>query len=877
MQKPHKEVVRMEELSTRYNPSDLEEKWYSRWKEGGYFEPRGTGEPFTIMIPPPNITAPLHMGHALNLVIQDIIIRFKRMKGFKALWVPGEDHAGIATQNAVEKDLAKKGTNRKELGREKFLEATWNWTAEYRQRIREQIEAMGCSVDWSRERFTMDDGLSEAVRKAFVHLYKQGLIYRGKYIVNWCPRCATVLSDEEVEHEDEKGAFYHIKYPIKGSEEYVVIATTRPETMLADTAVAVYPSDDRYEGLSGKTVILPLMDREIPIIQDRYVDPSFGTGALKVTPAHDPNDFQIGLRHGLEVIEVIDKDAKINENGGKYSGLDRYEARKQVVKDLEEQGFLIKVEPMVHAVGRCYRCETIVEPSLSDQWYVKVGPLAEKAIEAVEHGDVVFFPETWKKVYLNWMHEIRDWCISRQLWWGHRVPVWYCDDCNEVIVEEHDPEFCPKCGSRRLRQDEDVLDTWFSSQLWPFTTLGWPEKTSDLEAFYPTSVLVTAFDIIFFWVARMIMAGYHFMGEKPFNHVYITRLIRDKNGRKMSKSLGNGIDPLDVIEEHGTDAMRFTLAILAAQNHDIKLDVRFFETYKKFANKIWNASRFVLLNMEGFERMEIDETKLAVEDRWIMSRLAKSVTAVERSIDVYDFPTASKTIYSFFWNEFCDWYIESIKPRLNRGGEDRTVAQNVLITTLDASLRMLHPFMPYITEELWQRLPGSEGLLISSEWPEFDESDFDDASENEFSRIMEMVRGIRNVKAEMNIPPSSKTDVYCLGREFDPEILNLVSHLSNSNEIGWRDEKTSGSVSAWADTENTLYVVLGEIDTEAEIRRLEGKLDKERNDLIRTKSKLENKSFVYNAPEEVVNENRERLSISQENIRRIEKIIEDLR
>jgi valyl-tRNA synthetase len=877
MQKPHKEVVRMEELSTRYNPSDLEEKWYSRWKEGGYFEPRGTGEPFTIMIPPPNITAPLHMGHALNLVIQDIIIRFKRMKGFKALWVPGEDHAGIATQNAVEKDLAKKGTNRKELGREKFLEATWNWTAEYRQRIREQIEAMGCSVDWSRERFTMDDGLSEAVRKAFVHLYKQGLIYRGKYIVNWCPRCATVLSDEEVEHEDEKGAFYHIKYPIKGSEEYVVIATTRPETMLADTAVAVYPSDDRYEGLSGKTVILPLMDREIPIIQDRYVDPSFGTGALKVTPAHDPNDFQIGLRHGLEVIEVIDKDAKINENGGKYSGLDRYEARKQVVKDLEEQGFLIKVEPMVHAVGRCYRCETIVEPSLSDQWYVKVGPLAEKAIEAVEHGDVVFFPETWKKVYLNWMHEIRDWCISRQLWWGHRVPVWYCDDCNEVIVEEHDPEFCPKCGSRRLRQDEDVLDTWFSSQLWPFTTLGWPEKTSDLEAFYPTSVLVTAFDIIFFWVARMIMAGYHFMGEKPFNHVYITRLIRDKNGRKMSKSLGNGIDPLDVIEEHGTDAMRFTLAILAAQNHDIKLDVRFFETYKKFANKIWNASRFVLLNMEGFEKMEIDETKLAVEDRWIMSRLAKSVTAVERSIDVYDFPTASKTIYSFFWNEFCDWYIESIKPRLNRGGEDRTVAQNVLITTLDASLRMLHPFMPYITEELWQRLPGSEGLLISSEWPEFDESDFDDASENEFSRIMEMVRGIRNVKAEMNIPPSSKTDVYCLGREFDPEILNLVSHLSNSNEIGWRDEKTSGSVSAWADTENTLYVVLGEIDTEAEIRRLEGKLDKERNDLIRTKSKLENKSFVDNAPEEVVNENRERLSISQENIRRIEKIIEDLR
>ncbi|WP_292590715.1 valine--tRNA ligase [Mesotoga sp. UBA5557] len=867
----------MEELSTRYSPSELEKKWYSRWKEGGYFEPRGTGEPFTIMIPPPNITAPLHMGHALNLVIQDFIIRFKRMKGFRALWVPGEDHAGIATQNAVEKDLAKKGTNRKEMGREKFLETTWDWAKEYRQRIREQIEAMGCSVDWSRERFTMDDGLSEAVRKAFVDLYKEGLIYRGKYIVNWCPRCSTVLSDEEVEHEDEKGAFYHIKYPIKGGDEFVVIATTRPETMLADTAVAVYPSDERYSDLTGKTVILPLMEREIPIIQDRYVDPSFGTGALKVTPAHDPNDFQIGLRHGLEVIEVIDKDAKINENGGKYRGLDRYEARKQVVKDLEEQGFLIKVEPMVHAVGRCYRCDTVVEPSLSDQWYVKVGPLAERAIAAVENGEVVFFPETWKKVYLNWMREIRDWCISRQLWWGHRVPVWYCDDCNEVIVEENDPSVCPKCGSRKLRQDEDVLDTWFSSQLWPFTTLGWPETTPDLETFYPTSVLVTAFDIIFFWVARMIMAGYHFIGDRPFDHVYITRLIRDKNGRKMSKSLGNGIDPLDVIKEHGTDAMRFTLAVLAAQNHDIKLDVKFFDTYKKFANKIWNAARFALLNIEGFEKIDLRKEKLAIEDRWILSRLARSVKTVEESIDSYDFPSAAKTIYSFFWNEFCDWYIESIKPRLNGGGRDRTIAQNVLVRILDSSLRMLHPFMPYITEELWQRLPDSKGLLIASEWPEFDESDFDVSSENEFSKIIEMVRGIRNVKAEMNIPPSSRTDVYYLGERIDTEILKLVSNLSNSGELIARSEKASGSVSAWGDSGNTLYVVLGEIDTIAEIERLEGKLEKERSDLARTKSKLENKSFVDNAPEEVVNENKERLIISQDNIRRIEKIIEDLK
>lgn len=867
----------MSELSTRYSPEALEKKWYSFWKESGYFEPKGDGKPFTIMIPPPNITAALHMGHALNLVLQDIIIRFKRMQGYRTLWVPGEDHAGIATQNAVEKNLAQKGIDRKEMGREKFLEVTWEWAREYRQRIREQIEAMGCSVDWSRERFTMDEGLSEAVRKSFVRLFKDGNIYRGKYIVNWCPRCSTVLSDEEVEHEDENGAFYHIKYPLKDSDEYVIIATTRPETMLADTGVAVYPSDDRYEKLQGKTAILPLVGRELPIIADRYVDPSFGTGALKVTPAHDPNDFQIGIRHGLPVVEVFDKDAKINESGGKYAGLDRYEARKQVVNDLEEQGFLSKVEPMVHAVGRCYRCDTVVEPSLSDQWYVRVAPLAEEAIKAVEGGDVVFFPETWKKVYLNWMNEIRDWCISRQLWWGHRIPVWYCDDCGGVTVEESTPTVCSKCGSENIRQDEDVLDTWFSSQLWPFTTLGWPEKTEDLATYYPTSVLVTGFDIIFFWVARMIMAGYHFMDEKPFDHVLINRLIRDKTGQKMSKSKGNGIDPLDVIKEYGTDAMRFTLSILAAQNHDIKLDIRFFDTYKKFANKIWNAARFAIMNLGDFQPVRLEKAALSLEDRWILSRLQRSVQAVEKSMEEYDFPTAAKTIYAFFWNEFCDWYIESLKPRLYEGLGDRQVAQNVLVKVLDKSLRMLHPIMPYITEELWQRLPGSVGAVIVAEWPKAEDTFVDNEAESIYGRLMETVRGIRNVKAEMNIPPSTKSDVYYLGEPLEDSYCALIAHLSNSNPISRKQTKLSGSVSAWGDQTSTFYVILGEIDVQAEIVRLKGKLERESKDMARTKSKLENEDFLKNAPEEVVVENRERLAFSADNIGRIEKIIEDLK
>lgn len=867
----------MEKLGTRYNPSELERKWYDYWLEKGYFKPKGTGDSFTIVIPPPNITGSIHMGHALNLTLQDILIRYKRMRGFNTLWVPGEDHAGIATQNAVERSLASKGTSREELGREKFLEEVWDWANTYRKRIVTQIKAIGASCDWSRERFTLDEGLSKAVRKAFVTLYKEGLIYRGKYIVNWCPRCKTVLSDEEVEHEDEKGAFYYIRYPLKDGEGYVIIATTRPETMLADTAVAVHPSDERYKSLIGKTVILPLVGRELPVIADHYVDPSFGTGCLKVTPAHDPNDFQIGLRHKLGIVEVIDKDAKINVNGGKYAGMDRYEARKAIVKDLEEQGYLEKIESMTHAVGKCYRCHTVVEPSLSDQWYVKIGPLAERAKKAVEDGEVVFFPERWKKVYLNWMSEIRDWCISRQLWWGHRIPVWYCDDCGEIIVEEEDPTHCPKCGSQSLRQDEDVLDTWFSSQLWPFTTLGWPEETEDLKTFFPTSVLVTGFDIIFFWVARMIMAGYHFTGEKPFSHVYIHQLVRDKHGRKMSKSLGNGIDPLDVIEEYGADPMRFTLSMLAAQGRDIKLDPRFFDTYKRFANKIWNAARFAIMNLEDYVPMELAPESLELEDRWILSRLQKTIEQVTDAMESYDFNIAAKAIYAFFWNEFCDWYIETVKPRLRESGTSKHVAQNVLVKVLDQSLRLLHPFMPFITEELWQKLPIDGDAIIISEWPVVNSSLINHSAEEEFEGIMSIVRGIRNVKAEMNIPPSTKVKVYYIGTELPKRSCDTISNLSNSHELERKTKKVSGSATAYNDDNLHVYVELVEIDLEAEVKRLEAKLAKEEKELNRLEKKLANKNFIERAPEEVVEETREKLEASKSNCERLKKIIDDLK
>ncbi|PLV60464.1 valine--tRNA ligase [Thermotoga sp. KOL6] len=864
----------MAELTTRYNPAEIETKWYKYWLERGYFTPKGTGEKFSIVIPPPNITGRIHMGHALNITLQDIVVRYKRMKGFDVLWVPGEDHAGIATQNAVEKFLLQtQGKTREEIGREKFLEITWEWANKYRKEIREQIMALGASVDWTRERFTLDEGLSRAVRKVFVELYKKGLIYKGKYLVNWCPRCKTVLSDEEVEHKEHQAKLYYVKYPVKDSDEYIVIATTRPETMLGDTAVAVHPEDERYKGFVGKILILPLVNREIPVIADKYVDPKFGTGAVKVTPAHDPNDYLIAQRHNLPMIEIFDDNARINENGGKYKGLDRYEARERIVKDLEEKGFLMKVEDYTHSVGHCYRCDTVIEPKLSDQWFVATKPLAKKAIEAVEKGEVKFFPERWTKIYLNWMYEIRDWCISRQLWWGHRIPVWYCQECGHMNVSEEDVKKCEKCGSTNLKQDEDVLDTWFSSALWPFSTLGWPEETEDLKRYYPTDLLVTGFDIIFFWVARMIMMGYEFMKDKPFSHVYIHQLVRDKYGRKMSKSLGNGIDPLEVIDEYGADPMRFTLAILAAQGRDIKLDPRYFDAYKKFANKIWNATRFVLMNLDDYDKVPLQNLKEV--DKWILTRLNKTVEEVTKALESYDFNIAAKSIYNFFWDEFCDWYIEASKPRLKT--EERKLVQTILVKVLDTSLKLLHPFMPFLTEELWQKLPVEGESITIAKWPEVEREFIDEEAEESFKKLMAIVRGVRNVRAEMNIPQSRSVKIFIRGWEVSEETNLLLKTLGNIEEISFVSEKPSKTATAYVEETLEVYVDLGGlIDFDKEKERLKQNMEKFRKEIDRLEKKLSNKDFLEKAPEDVVEETKEKLNTYKERLSRLESILKDL-
>src|SRR3990170_6253726 len=736
-----------------FEPKKIEERWYKFWLEKGYFHANENSDKksYCIVIPPPNITGALHIGHALNNTIQDILTRWKRMEGFNTLWMPGTDHAGIATQNVIERQLLAEGTDRHKLGREEFVERVWKWKERSGGDIIRQLKRLGASCDWERERFTMDEGLSKAVREVFVRLYDEGLIYKGDRLINWCPRCHTALSDLEVEHEEQKGHLYHIKYPVKNTSDFITIATTRPETMLGDTAVAVNPDDERYKNFTGKIVTLPIVNREIPVIADSYVDKNFGTGALKITPAHDPNDFEIGTRHNLLQVKVIAEDGTMNENAGKYKGLDRFKCRKALLSDLENEGFLIKVEDYVHSVGKCYRCKTIVEPNLSKQWFVKIKPLSEPALEAVKDGRIRIIPKGWENTYFEWMNNIKDWCISRQIWWGHRIPAWNCLDCGDITVSKTDVKECSKCKSKNIEQESDVLDTWFSSALWPFSTLGWPENTKELEAFYPTSVLVTSFDILFFWVARMIMMGLKFRGDIPFRDVYIHALVRDSEGQKMSKSKGNVIDPLIMMEKYGTDAFRFTLAAFAAQGRDIKLSEERIEGYRNFANKIWNAFRFAMMNLEDYissqdivgqgfslavSKPEGLPYNLQLSDRWIISRLQKAIADTRKGLTEYKFNESAGTIYQFFWHELCDWYIEIIKPRLAASPEERKTAQSVLLYVMENSLRLLHPFMPFITEELWQQLPHKGDSIMAAEYPVYNEALLNEENEKEMNLIM---------------------------------------------------------------------------------------------------------------------------------------------
>ncbi|MDI6689224.1 MAG: valine--tRNA ligase [Actinomycetota bacterium] len=861
------------EISPAYNPKDVEDKWYSHWFSKGYFHAPidRSREPFTIVIPPPNITGSLHMGHALNNILQDIIVRKRRMEGCVTLWLPGTDHAGIATQNVVEQELAREGLTRRDLGREKFLEKVWEWKEKYGSTIINQLKRLGCSCDWDRERFTMDEGYSRAVKTVFVGLFKEGLIYRGNYIINWCPRCYTALSDLEVDHEEREGSLWYIKYPFEDSQEYLTIATTRPETLLGDTAVAVHPNDERYQKYVGKTLILPFLRRKISIIADEYVDPEFGTGAVKVTPAHDPNDFEIGQRHKLPQVVVLTPDAKINENGGPYNGMDRYECREAILKDLEREGLLEKVEPHLHAVGHCYRCETVVEPYLSEQWFIKMKPLAESAIKAVKEGKVKFTPKRWEKVYFDWMYNIKDWCISRQIWWGHQIPVWYCDRCGEIIVEMEEPTSCTKCGNLSLRQDTDVLDTWFSSALWPFAVFGWPEKTEDLSYFYPTSLLSTGFDIIYFWVARMIIMGLHFMHDVPFKEVYIHALIRDALGRKMSKSLGNVIDPIDMIGKYGTDALRFTLAALATPGRDIFLSEEKIEGNRNFVNKIWNASRFVLMNLEGYspEEAQSQELEYTLADRWILSRYTRTVSLVEENMNSYNFSEACRILYDFFWGEFCDWYIELTKPRLYptsdeqraTSGLERLTAQHVLLWVLGGTLRLLHPFMPFVTEEIWQRLPAlpTRKSIVIAPWPKSDPSLIDATPEREMEILKDVTVAIRSIRSTFRLHPRGKIHVFLKPPSQDVlEILqansNYISQLAGVSELTM-DREISRPEHSAAAVEHGIEIFIplaGLIDIEKERSRLGKKLMDVKKELQGVERKLSRKKFLEKASPEVV-------------------------
>ncbi|MBQ2613741.1 MAG: valine--tRNA ligase [Clostridia bacterium] len=853
------------ELPKTYDPKQVEERIYQNWVDKGYFhaEVDKSKKPFTIVIPPPNVTGQLHMGHALDETFQDILIRAKRMQGYNALWIPGTDHAGIATQIKVEEDLrVNEGLTRYDLGREEFLKRVWAWKEKFGGRIISQLKKIGCSCDWDRERFTMDEGCSKAVKEVFVNLYEKDLIYQGNRIINWCPSCATALSDAEVEYAEQDGFFWHIKYPFKDGSGYLEIATTRPETLLGDTAVAVNPNDERYTDLVGKMLILPLVGREIPVIADDYVDMEFGTGCVKITPAHDPNDFEVGLRHNLEQIKVLNDDATINAYGGKYQGMDRYEARKAMVADLEAEGLLVKVVPHTHNVGQCYRCGTTVEPITSKQWFVKMEPLAKPAAEAVVNGDTRFVPDRFSKTYLHWMENVHDWCISRQLWWGHRIPAYYCQDCGETVVSKEDVHTCPKCGGK-MKQDEDVLDTWFSSALWPFSTLGWPDKTEDLSYFYPTDTLVTGYDIIFFWVARMMFSGLEHVGEVPFKHVYIHGLVRDSQGRKMSKSLGNGIDPLEIIDQYGADALRFTLATGNSPGNDMRFYIERVEASRNFANKIWNASRFVMMNLSIDKCALPALNKLMPEDKWILHAYNEVVKEVTENLDKYELGIAVSKLYDFIWDSFCDWYIELVKPRFFEEGESNETAQQVLTYVLSNTLKLLHPFMPFITEEIWQALPHEGESIMIADFPVYDATLKNEKAEADMLMIMESIKGIRNIRNEMNVPPSKKSTVYIVtdNTEVFTAGTSFYTKLASASEVQVQTDKSGipeNAVSVAVPGAEILLPLDELVDKEKELARLTKEKERLEGEIKRVQGKLNNKGFTDKAPAAVVEEERKK-------------------
>ena len=871
-----------QELAKTYNPKEIEDKIYKFWLDGGYFHAKAdkNKRPYTIVMPPPNITGQLHMGHALDNTLQDILIRFRRMQGYSALWLPGTDHASIATEARIVAALKNDDLTKEGIGREKFLERAWDWKKEYGSRITSQLKKMGSSCDWQRERFTMDEGCNKAVNKVFVNLYNKGLIYRGERIINWCPCCKTSISDAEVEHEEQAGHFWHLRYPLKDGSGYLQLATTRPETLLGDTAVAVNPDDERYKSYIGKTVILPLVGREIPVVADSYVDMEFGTGVVKITPAHDPNDFEVGLRHDLPIINVMTDDAKITEDYPAYAGMDRYVARKAIVADLEKEGYLVKIEDHTHNVGTCYRCSSTVEPRVSKQWFVKMKPLAQPAIDAVKNGETKFVPQHFEKIYFHWLENIRDWCISRQLWWGHRIPAWYCDDCKETIVSETAPAVCPQCGKSHLRQDEDTLDTWFSSALWPFSTLGWPENTEDLDYFYPTSTLVTGYDIIPFWVMRMMFSGIEHTGKAPFDTVLIHGLVRDSQGRKMSKSLGNGVDPLEIIDSYGADALRFFLATGNSPGNDMRFSPERVESCRNFANKLWNASRFVHMNIDDYNVKNELPKDLTLIDKWIIHKLNTVSKEVTENLEKFELGVAVVKLYDFIWDVFCDWYIEFSKASLQSGGEAAQNTRQVLVYVLEKILRLLHPFMPFITEEIWQTLPHEGNTLMLAEYPKYDNDMCFEEESALVNVITEAISAIRTRRSEMNVPPSRKAKVYIAAKDTKPFELGkeYIMRLASASEIEIGEEFTVDGAVTIVTAHAKIYIPMAElVDKEAELARLNRELAQTEKMLAQSEGKLNNKNFISKAPEKVVETVKAQAAKEREKIALVKAAIEQLK